>query len=134
MLRRFASAYQRVQPLTIGELWAIPITLRIVLVENLRRLADDIVKCQAARQEADALADRVLEAGNHEAEPPDMVLRRVEKPLRTAFAVQLIQRLCDQDPKEVPALTWSVRASGCAGNDGRRHSPTRNISGKALST
>ena len=38
MLRRFASAYQRVQPLTIGELWAIPITLRIVLVENLRRL------------------------------------------------------------------------------------------------
>jgi cyclic beta-1,2-glucan synthetase len=37
MLRRFVRAYQRVQPLTIGELWAVAITLRIVLVENLRR-------------------------------------------------------------------------------------------------
>ncbi|MGO3004341.1 MAG: hypothetical protein ACTIIR_06090, partial [Halomonas sp.] len=39
-LHTFISAYQRVQPLTIGELWAVAITLRIVLVENLRRLAD----------------------------------------------------------------------------------------------
>ena len=37
LLRRFVRAYQEVQPLTIGELWAIAITLRIVLVENLRR-------------------------------------------------------------------------------------------------
>ncbi len=36
MLRRFVRAYQRVQPLTIGELWAVAITLRVVLVENLR--------------------------------------------------------------------------------------------------
>ena len=39
MLCRFVRAYQRVQPLTIGELWGIAITLRIVLVENLRRAA-----------------------------------------------------------------------------------------------
>ena len=57
-LRRFVAAYQRVQPLTIGELWAVAITLRIVLVENLRRLADQITVGQAARAEADALADR----------------------------------------------------------------------------
>ena len=38
-LRRFISAYQRVQPLKIGELWAVAITLRVVLIENLRRLA-----------------------------------------------------------------------------------------------
>ena len=43
-LRRFVRAYQRVQPLTIGELWAVAITLRIVLVENLRRLAERIVQ------------------------------------------------------------------------------------------
>src|SRR5690606_32145745 len=41
-LRRFISAYQSVQVLTIGELWAVAITLRIVLIENLRRLADEI--------------------------------------------------------------------------------------------
>ncbi|MFO2375893.1 hypothetical protein QOU54_31285, partial [Pseudomonas aeruginosa] len=32
LLRRFIAAYQRVQPLSIGELWAVAITLRIVLV------------------------------------------------------------------------------------------------------
>ena len=50
MLRRFVRAYQRVQPLTIGELWAVAITLRVVLVENLRRLAERIVHDRAARQ------------------------------------------------------------------------------------
>ncbi|HQT89898.1 MAG TPA: hypothetical protein PK677_15375, partial [Acidiphilium sp.] len=34
-LTRFVEAYQRVQPLTIGELWALAITLRVTLVENL---------------------------------------------------------------------------------------------------
>ena len=62
-------AYQRVQPLTIGELWAVAITLRIVLVENLRRSAERIVSGRAARQEADALADRLLGVGSREAEP-----------------------------------------------------------------
>jgi cyclic beta-1,2-glucan synthetase len=43
VLRRYLRAYQKVQPLTIGELWAISITLRIVLVENLRRIAQRVV-------------------------------------------------------------------------------------------
>ena len=64
MLRRFVHAYQRVQPLTIGELWAVAITLRVVLVENLRRLAESIVRGRAARQEADALADELLGVGD----------------------------------------------------------------------
>src|SRR6201987_2631700 len=44
ILRRFIMAYQRVQPLTIGELWAVAITLRVVLVENLRRVSERIVR------------------------------------------------------------------------------------------
>ena len=36
-LERFLRSYQAVTPLAIGELWAIAITLRIALVENLRR-------------------------------------------------------------------------------------------------
>lgn len=63
ILRRFIAAYQRVQPLTIGELWAVAITLRIVLIENLRRLTDQITAGRKARADADALADRLLLAG-----------------------------------------------------------------------
>ena len=74
-LRSFVRAYQRVQPLTIGELWAVAITLRIVLVENLRRAAARIVSSRAARQEADALADRLLGVNGHAAEPDALIGR-----------------------------------------------------------
>jgi cyclic beta-1,2-glucan glucanotransferase len=106
MLCRFVRAYQRVQPLTIGELWAVAITLRVVLVENLRRLADDIVSSQAARHEANTLADRLLGVGGRDAEPADAVLRGFEGSLRTAVAVHLLQRLREQDPRVIPALHW----------------------------
>jgi cyclic beta-1,2-glucan glucanotransferase len=107
MLRRFVRAYQRVQPLTIGELWAVAITLRIVLVENLRRGAKRIVTGRAARQEADALADRLLGVNGRPGEPMRPVLQRYEQaPLPGSFAVQLVQRLRDQDPKVTRALMW----------------------------
>lgn len=107
MLRRFVAAYQRVQPLTIGELWAVAISLRVVLVENLRRLAVRIVHSRAARLEADELADSLLGAGTSAPEPTATALRRFEhRPLATAFAVQLVQRLRDLDPKVRPVLLW----------------------------
>src|SRR5712691_3803725 len=107
MLRRFVRAYQRVQPLTIGELWAVAITLRIVLVENLRRGAKRIVPGRAARREADALADRLLGVNAHPAEPIRSVFQHYEQaPLPGAFAVQLVQRLREQDPKVTRALMW----------------------------
>src|SRR6185503_11049099 len=56
-LLRFVQRFQRVQVLTIGELWAVPIALRLVLLENLRRLAERIVRGRAARQDADSLAN-----------------------------------------------------------------------------
>ncbi len=62
-LRRFVTAYQRVQPLTIGELWAVAITLRVVLVENLRRMAERIVLGAAARGTKPTLADSLLGSG-----------------------------------------------------------------------
>jgi cyclic beta-1,2-glucan synthetase len=106
-LTRFARAYQRVQPLTIGELWALTITLRIVLVENLRRAANRIVSSRIARQEANDAADRLLGVNGRTAEPIDIVLKHYEQgTLEATFAVQLVQRLRDQDPRITPALKW----------------------------
>ena len=107
MLRRFVLAYQEVDVLTIGELWAISITLRIVLVENLRRLADLIVKSRAARADANRLADRLLEGRSGRIEPIQSVLADWDDtPVSYAFAVQLLRRLHDQDARIIPALTW----------------------------
>ncbi|HVP29069.1 MAG TPA: glucoamylase family protein [Myxococcota bacterium] len=106
-LCRFVHAYQRVDPLTIGELWAVAIALRIVLVENMRRSAELIVGSRAARQEADALADALLGAGDREPEALGDALRRFEeRPLPRAFVVQLAQRLREHDPTVTPLLHW----------------------------
>lgn len=93
ILRRFIIAYQRIQPLTIGELWAIAITLRIVLIENLRRLAEQIATGQRLRDEADALADRLLAPGNSRFVPDAELTERSAGPLSERFAAQLAKRL-----------------------------------------
>src|SRR5881392_1480835 len=105
-LRGFVRAYQRVQPLTIGELWAVAITLRVVLVENLSRAAARIVSSRAARQGADALADRLLGVNGYTAEPDALRRDTDRRSFPPAFTVQLLQRLRDQDPRVTPALHW----------------------------
>jgi cyclic beta-1,2-glucan synthetase len=114
-LRRFVRAYQQVQPLTIGENWGVAITLRIVLVENLRRAAARIATGREERQEADRVADRLLGI-NGPAEP--QVLRNTfgdGKSFVPAFVVQLVQRLRDQDPEITPALTYLERQVAAQG-------------------
>ncbi|WP_216849840.1 hypothetical protein [Acidisoma sp. L85] len=74
ILRHYLRAYQQVQPLTIGELWAVSVTLRIILIENLGRLARQIVDNRASRQEADSLADRLLGIGRRAMEPVSEIL------------------------------------------------------------
>ena len=107
ILVSYINAYQEIQPLTIGELWAVSITLQIVLIENLRRLAQRITQSRIARHEADAIADRLLGVGGQAAEPASKVFAgRGAGPLPEEFAVQLVHRLRDQDPKFTPALAW----------------------------
>jgi cyclic beta-1,2-glucan synthetase len=110
LLLRYLKAYQSVQPLTIGELWAISVTLRIVLVENLRRLAQSIVHNRHERGNADRLADRLLGVNGQAPEPVEDVLSDYASgPLQNAFVVQLVHRLRDQDPRITPALDWLDR-------------------------
>lgn len=106
-LRRFVDAYQEVQPLTIGELWALPITLRVVLVENLRRLAESIVEGRRLRRTADAVADGLLGvAGGRSAEAQAHLDQIGSGELSQPFVVQLIRRLRDHDPATTPGLGW----------------------------
>ncbi|HLF82643.1 MAG TPA: carbohydrate-binding protein, partial [Blastocatellia bacterium] len=108
-LARFIRSYQQQTPLSIGELWAIAITLRVALVENLRRLATRIVAARNAREEADKLADELLEIAGRQ---PDELIGQLQEAigkarrLDRAFIVQLTQRLRDQDPEVWPALEW----------------------------
>lgn len=105
-LRRFISAYQQVQPLSIGELWAVAITLRIVLIENLRRLSDQITDGRATRAAADAMANRLLNAVSAQKALEDEIATRGSASMSEVFAAELAKRLRDQDPNTTPALGW----------------------------
>ncbi|MBL8900804.1 MAG: glycosyl transferase [Planctomycetes bacterium] len=92
--------------LTIGELWAVPITLRIVLLENLRRSSDGIIQRRTARQRADELADGFL----RDAVDPDGLASDLGgAPIAMAYAVQILHRLRDHDPLATPGLRWLDR-------------------------
>lgn len=106
-LRSFLRSYQRVQPLTIGELWAVAITLRIVLIENLRRLSDQIIEGQRLRVQANDLADRILGVNGRKAEPLVEVLKVYDNaPMPAILAGQLSRRFRDPDPKVAPIQEW----------------------------
>ncbi|MDB5105586.1 MAG: phosphorylase [Fibrobacteres bacterium] len=113
VLTRFIRAYQKVQPLSIGELWAIAITLRVALIENLRRLADQVVGGREARIKADQVADLILGLRGSDSTVPEVTSRDWEQfrgsPYFAAFAVQLFQRIQDQAPPQAPALEWLDR-------------------------
>ncbi|WP_206377553.1 glucoamylase family protein [Sphingobium sp. TB-6] len=94
----FIQAYQEVQPLTIGELWASAITLRIILIENLRRIAERIVYSRDERRMADEIADRLLSAAESDQSDTDLVDQLGREAPSDALALQLAHRLRDQNP------------------------------------
>jgi cyclic beta-1,2-glucan synthetase len=105
-LTDFVNEYQIVQPLTIGELWAVAISLRLILIENLRRISLRIVANRRSRDEADNLADMVLDQQTSRSVVEQEYLRLDGLDLSQAFVVQLIQRLRDQDGLAISALDW----------------------------
>ncbi|MBP9665338.1 MAG: hypothetical protein KBD94_12015, partial [Pyrinomonadaceae bacterium] len=108
-IERFLRSYQTITPLTIGELWAIAITLRIALVENLRRFAWRIVQSREAREEAEELSDELIEiAGKRPEEVLKFIVARLEN--RTEFETSFVERftcqLRDRDLAITPAYEW----------------------------
>ncbi len=98
LLARFVRAYQRVAVLSIREVWAVPLMLRWVLVENLRRLGVRVAAAQEHRLQADTFADELLALGPQSAATDAAAGRTLaQRKLSPAFAVQLIQRLRYQD-------------------------------------
>src|SRR5262245_1308751 len=117
-LQRFIAAYQTVAPLSIGELWAVAITLRLALVENLRRLALSIARARLEREEADKLADKLLELATLEPTTINSIVsERLSKreELPHTFLVQLIQRLREQHPSVMPVMDWIEKQLGREG-------------------
>jgi len=85
----FVNSYQRVAPLTIGELWAWPSMLKLALIENLRRLAVETLEARRARLAADAYVARMEREAGDAGRP----LQPLPSALSMAHVVQLLHRV-----------------------------------------
>ncbi len=108
-LSRFVAAYQGVQPLLLGELWAIPIMLRLALIENLRRVAAHVAAGREERDRAARWADEMLAVA--EKSPTDLILViadmvRSKPGMTSAFVAEFARRLQGRGAALAMPLTW----------------------------
>ena len=108
-LSRFVAAYQTATPLKLGELWAIPIMLRLALIENLRRVATRIASGTLDCNQATAWADQMMDVAEHD--PTSLILvvadmARSNPPMASSFVAELARRLQGQSPALALSLTW----------------------------
>lgn len=82
----FVNSYQRIAPLTIGELWAWPSMLKLALIENLRRLAVETLESRRARLAADSYVSQIGGEASGTTRP-------LPGTLDTASVVQLLHRV-----------------------------------------
>ena len=114
-IHNFLQAYQSVTPLTIGELWAVPLMLRLRLIEILRALAVTVDRRQTEREIADFWANRLLTGARRD---PDQLhaftaelVREVPSPT-PHFAEQLVGHLFDEETALAPVREWLERRLG----------------------
>ena len=108
-LSSFVAAYQTVTALKLGELWAIPIMLRLALIENLRRVGTRIAADRTDRNRADYWADQMTETA--EKDPKNLILviadmARSKSPLVSSFVAEFARRLQGQSAALALPLTW----------------------------
>ena len=108
-LRAFVAAYESVVPLRLGELWAIPIMLRLALIENLRRVAARIMAGRRERERASYWVEQMLEVSVNNPSKVVLVLAEMVKenpPLTNAFVSEFAGRLHGQGPALIFATAW----------------------------
>lgn len=100
----FIRAYQKNTLLTSGELWAIPIMLRIALIQNIGQVTEKIVKAQQYKEKAELVAERLINAFNEGKIGTEISsLNSEELTFNSHFTERLLKLLRDNgiDSKEV---------------------------------
>ncbi len=111
-------SYQETAPLELGELWAIPIMLRLALIENIRRLTAALAANRIARDLADVWADRMM--ADLSTNPSNLILTvadlaRSNPPMTSSFVATLTGRLQSQDAALSLPFTWLEQWLAAAG-------------------
>jgi len=108
-LSAFIAAYQTTVALKLGELWAIPIMLRLGLIDNLHRITTRLLIANKDRELADLWVERLQAMA--ETNPSLLVvvvadMAKSDLPLSSAFVAEFCQHLSMHSPVLHLARTW----------------------------
>ncbi|MCG7858593.1 GH36-type glycosyl hydrolase domain-containing protein [Flavihumibacter sp.] len=108
-LSSFISSYQQVTVLTLGELWAIPIMLRLAVIENLRRVSGKIALDMVDHNLAEYWADKMIAAVQDD--PGSLILviadmARSKPVLDSPFVAGFTRKLQGKGPSLALPLSW----------------------------
>lgn len=108
-LRDVVIAYQSVTSLNLGELWAIPIMLRLTLINKIQNIASVIAVNRKERINANSWADQMIAVAVQD--PKNLILlvadmARSTPALTSAFVAELIRRLRGLGPALALPITW----------------------------
>jgi len=109
----FLSAYQEDEYLTIGELWALPLMLRIALIQRVEQLARLAWRELRDRELADFWANRLLATLRRDPHQLFAVMAELAEEQghpSSYFATQLTGHLYDEDAALVPVQSWLERS------------------------
>ena len=96
---RFVAEFQRIAPLSMGELWAMPAMLRLALIESVRRMALRVVERLDGVDLADRWAGQFRAGPSSDEDPTGPVLGDFVEhhpPLTATFVNRLLQLLATE--------------------------------------
>ncbi len=111
----FVAAYQKVTPLKLGELWAIPIMLRLALIENLQRVTRGLTNARRDRNLANEWVEELQEVAEKNPSRLVIVVAEMAKNdpnLSSAFVAEFCHRLSRLNPVLHLARSWVEQRLG----------------------
>ncbi|MBU3189325.1 cyclic beta 1-2 glucan synthetase [Clostridium bowmanii] len=104
IIANFIKSYQKNALLNSGELWAIPIMLRIALIQNISKITEKIVKAEQDKKQAELVGEHIIDAFNEGRIASELsLLNSQDITFNSHFTEKLLKLLRDNgiDSKEV---------------------------------
>ncbi|MBZ9653920.1 GH36-type glycosyl hydrolase domain-containing protein [Phyllobacterium lublinensis] len=104
-LSAIVEGFQTVEPLHIGELWALPSAVRFILIENARRLSLRVERARRMRAYANSVADEITLNADKDG-LPQLLAQYATAARDSTFATHLLYRLRGGATHSGAAVAW----------------------------
>lgn len=107
VIETFIRAYQRNTLLTTGELWALPLMIRIALIQNISKNIKKIIYSQDQKKKADSVSEKILNAIEHDKLDEEIKrLSEIKEEFNSSFTERLLKVLRDNGVDNSKVYKW----------------------------